>query len=58
MYLLFQEKLVERLDRKANGSLRLNKPKNELPPEPRDVGVEQQVRIVPDVIQMLPLPMK
>ncbi|XP_043196836.1 uncharacterized protein LOC122367622 isoform X6 [Amphibalanus amphitrite] len=44
IYSEYQEKLVERMDRKANGSLRLNKPKNELPPEPREIGVEQQVR--------------
>ena len=43
MSVFLQEKLVERLDRKANGALRLNKPKNELPPEPRVIGVEQQV---------------
>ncbi|XP_037070131.1 uncharacterized protein LOC119091433 isoform X2 [Pollicipes pollicipes] len=44
IYNEYQEKLVERLDRKANGSLRLNKPKRELPAEPRDFGVVEQVR--------------
>lgn len=40
----YQEKLAERIERKSNSTLRLNKPKQELEKEPEDYGVLLQLQ--------------